>query len=204
MGDFYLNEFDGKPSSRPNNNTRKNRFIWDSVWDLPFGQGQRWASGGGLTNQLVGGWQFGWIWQKQSGQALGFGNRFYYGDASKIADVWNHDGVWAKDVHAWFDGSALPFEKVAAKQPGSFHVAMMPNRFADLIGPGIDNWDIKVTKKFRMREQMSTLFSVDFLNAFNKTNFGDPDTNPTSTSFGRLTSQRGLSRVIQFNLRFVF
>ena len=152
---------------------------------------------------MVGGWQFGWIWQRQSGLALGFGNRFYYGDANKIADVWNHDTVWGSDIHQWFDQN-LPFEKTSAKQPGSYHVRMIANRFGNLIGPGIDNWDIKVTKRFRMREQMSTVFSVDFLNAFNHTNFGDPNMDPTSTNFGKLTSQRGLSRVIQFNLRFVF
>jgi hypothetical protein len=51
---------------------------------------------------------------------------------------------------------------------------------------------------------MMTMLSVDFLNAFNHTNFSDPNLDPTSTNFGKLTSQRGLSRVIQFNLRFVF
>jgi hypothetical protein len=201
--DYYFNEFDAGPTAEPNNQTRKNRMVWDTVLDLPFGVGQRWASGGGLLNQLVGGWQFGWIWQRQCGQTFGFGNRFYYGDANKIADVWNHDTVWGNDIHQWFDPN-LPFEKTSAKQPGSYHVRMLPNRFGNLVGPGIDNWDIKVTKRFRIREQMSTLFSVDFLNAFNHTNFTEPNTDPTSTNFGKLTAQRGLSRVIQFNLRFVF
>jgi hypothetical protein len=47
-------------------------------------------------------------------------------------------------------------------------------------------------------------FSVDLLNAFNHTNFGGANLDPTSGNFGRVTSQRGLPRVIQFNLRFEF
>ena len=203
IADFYLNEFDPYPSSRPNNNTRKHRLTWDSVLDLPFGKGQRWVSSGGFLNQVIGGWQLGWIWQKQTGAALSWANRFYYGNLDEIAGAFNHDAIWKNNIHQWFDPS-MPFEKASAKQPGSYHVSVFPSRIDSLRGPGIDNWDIKITKKFPLREGMQTLFSVDFLNAFNHTNFSDPNVDPTSTNFGKLTSQRGLSRVIQFNLRFVF
>ncbi len=47
-------------------------------------------------------------------------------------------------------------------------------------------------------------FSVDLLNAANHTNFSGVSTDPTSRNFGRVTSQRGLSRMIQFNLRLDF
>lgn len=203
IADYYANEFDAAPSSRPNNNTRKARFTWDSVLDMPFGKNKRWANYGGVMNQIVGGWQLGWIWQRQTGAALSWANRFYTGSLDSIGDAFNHDSVWGKDVHQWFDPS-MSFEKASAKQPGTYHVNVFPSRIDSLRGPGIDNWDIKVTKKFAVREGMQTLFSVDLLNAFNHTNFSDPNVDPTSTNFGKLTSQRGLSRVIQFNLRFVF
>ncbi|HRJ18428.1 MAG TPA: hypothetical protein PLF84_05265, partial [Bryobacteraceae bacterium] len=47
-------------------------------------------------------------------------------------------------------------------------------------------------------------FSLDMLNATNHTNFGGPNLDPTSGNFGRVTSQRGLPRVLQFNLRVDF
>jgi hypothetical protein len=200
--DIYLNEFDEAPSPRPNNSTRPHRLVWDSVLQLPFGKGQRWAADG-VMSQIAGGWELGWIWQRQGGAALSWANRFYYGNLDNINDAFNHDGVWNNDVHQWFDPN-MPFEKASAKQPGSYHVNMFPSRIDSLRGPGIDNWDIKITRKFQIREQMVTALSVDFLNAFNHTNFSDPNVDPTSTNFGKLTSQRGLSRVIQFNLRFVF
>jgi hypothetical protein len=50
----------------------------------------------------------------------------------------------------------------------------------------------------------SKRISVDMLNATNHTDFGAPNTNPTNTDFGKTTTQVGLSRVIQLNLRFEF
>jgi hypothetical protein len=42
------------------------------------------------------------------------------------------------------------------------------------------------------------------LNATNHTNFAGPNTDPTSPRFGMVDTQRGLSRVIQINLRIDF
>ncbi len=59
-------------------------------------------------------------------------------------------------------------------------------------------------RQFRMTERVVTRFSVDLLNALNRTNFGGPNTDPTNTNFGKVTSQRGPSRIIQLNLRVQF
>jgi len=52
--------------------------------------------------------------------------------------------------------------------------------------------------------QLIFRLQVDDLNATNHTNFSGPSTDPTNGSFGKITSQRGLSRIIQFNLRIEF
>jgi hypothetical protein len=49
-----------------------------------------------------------------------------------------------------------------------------------------------------------TSFGVDLLSGTDHTKFSGPETDPTNSNFGRVTSQRGLSRVIQLNLRFDF
>ena len=69
---------------------------------------------------------------------------------------------------------------------------------------GIANWDINVKRDFRIKEGFKARFQVDLLNATNHTNFDNPNTDVTSTNFGRITTQRGLSRTIQFNLRLQF
>ena len=55
----------------------------------------------------------------------------------------------------------------------------------------IRNWDFKILRQFRITERLNTNFSADLLNA----------TNHTSKTFGMVTSQRGVSRVLHFNLR---
>jgi len=222
--DWYANEFDTTITERPNNQTRLNRFVWDMVLELPFGKGRRWLQSGFLQH-IAGGWEGSFIWQQQTGPATGdWGNRFFYGDLSKIGDLFTSNGNipgtsidWHQDMHYLFNPNiayrtgtaAIPsgfvgFEGRSAFQPGSYHVRVFPIRLDAIREPGIVNWDIKAQRKFRIRESMSAALSVDFLNAFNHTNLSSPTIDPTNTGFGKLTAQRGLSRIIQFNFRFVF
>jgi len=212
--DFYDNEFDTEPSWRPNNNVRPHRFVWSAIYELPFGKGKRWVQENPVRH-IVGGWQLSWIYQYQSGPVVGWGNRFYYGDIGKINEVLKHDEIHSKDIHQWFDpnivykgSGAIPegfvgFEGRSDFQPGPFHVRIFPNRL-DMREDGIRDWDAKILRRFKVTERVNTSFAVDLLNATNHTNFEGPNTDPTSKNFGKVSTQRGLSRVIQFNLRVDF
>jgi hypothetical protein len=81
---------------------------------------------------------------------------------------------------------------------------VFPRTLDAIRADGIQNWDINLKRDFRFRESMRVRLQVDDLNATNHTNFSGPSTDPTSGNFGRITSQRGLSRIIQFNLRIEF
>jgi hypothetical protein len=164
---------------------------------------------------LIGNWNTGWVFQKQSGPATDWGNRFFYGDIENIGEILAKPN---DDIHVWFDGSkvyrgtgSVPngfvgFEGRAASQPGSYHTRVFPSRLTDIRNDGILNWDLKIERMFPINTErgIQARFSVDLLNAFNHTNFGGANLDPTSGNFGRVTSQRGLPRVIQFNLRFEF
>ncbi|MEK7408332.1 MAG: TonB-dependent receptor [Acidobacteriota bacterium] len=213
--DYYHNDFDDRPSWRPQDAIRPHRFVWSAVWELPFGRNRTWTTEGPLQH-VIGGWQLSWVYQYQTGGIPGWGNRFFYGDVSKIGDLFNHEQVHARDIHVWFDPAttyrgtaAVPsgfqgFEGRSALQPGSYHVRVFPTRLSELRADGIRNWDIKVKRVFRITERLRTSFDVDLLNATNHTNFSGPNTDPTNRDFGRVTSQNGLSRLIQFNLRVDF
>ncbi len=213
--DFYLNEFDTAPSWRPQDSIRPHRFVWSAIYELPFGKTRRWVGSGPLQH-IVGGWQLSWVYQYQNGRVTDWGNRFFYGDLDKIGDLFKHDQVNSKDIHVWFDPSiaykasaAIPqgfqgFEGRSASQPGSYHVRVFPTRLDALRQDGIRNWDVKIKRFFRISEQWRASFDVDFLNATNHTNFEGPNTDPTNANFGRVTTQNGLSRLIQFNVRVEF
>ncbi len=213
--DYYHNEFDARPSWRPQDANRPHRFVWSMIYQLPFGKGQRFATAGPLQH-VVGGWQLSWIYQYQDGGPTGWGNRFFYGDPNEIEKLFNHQQVHSSDIHVWFNPNlrytgtgAVPqgfagFEARAAMQPGQFHERVFPTRLTSLRQDGIRNWDVKIKRTFRIREQLRASFDIDLLNATNHTNFNAPQTDPTNRDFGRVTSQRGLSRLIQLNLRLDF
>ena len=102
--DWYANPFDPTPSWEINNNALPHRFVWTGIYQFPFGGGQRFATKG-ILKAIAGGWSAGWIYQRNSGPALQWGNLFYYGDLSKIGDMLAHDRVNSQDIHTWFDPS---------------------------------------------------------------------------------------------------
>ena len=76
-----------------------------------------------------------------------------------------------------------------------------------LYGPHFSNVDLGVAKTFPLvGERYHLQFRADAFNVFNHPNFGFPDTNIASNTFGVITTQVGqeLSRVMQFSLRFEF
>ncbi len=78
-------------------------------------------------------------------------------------------------------------------------------------GPGINNWNLSVTKDFRIRERHRVSLGSEFFNAFNHTQFRRLNTTAqfnaagqqTNPQFGEYNSTNG-SRVIQLWLRYSF
>jgi hypothetical protein len=218
VANWMANEFDLLPTERPNNNVLPHRIAWSAVYETPFGKGRSYLKDGALAH-VVGNWNVSWVLQLQSGPATGdWGNRFFYGDINQLESLFKHDEMRSRNYLQWFDsslawrGSGAPpagfvgFEGRAAAQPGSYHVRMFPITLDALRADGIKNLDFKIERMFPIRpeEGVRARFSVDLLNATNHTNFSGPNIDPTNANFGRVTSQRGLSRVIQFNLRVDF
>ncbi len=215
--DTYLNEFDPLPTERINNNVLPHRIAWSAVYETPFGKGRSYLKQG-LLGWVVGNWNLSWVYQWQSGPATDWGNRFFYGDVNQLGSIFNSSSTRSNDLLQWFDSSiawrgsgAAPsgfvgFEGRTSAQPGTYHVRVFPQRIDTIRADGINNLDFKVERIFPIMPErgFNTRFSVDLLNAMNHTNFNSPNTDPTNANFGRVTAQRGLSRVIQFNLRVDF
>jgi hypothetical protein len=213
--DFYANEFDAGPTYRPSDQVRPHRLVWSAILEMPFGKGRKWMTRHPIQH-VVGGWQLSWVYQYQSGPATTWSNRFFYGDVNNIGSLFKHDDVQSKDMHVWFDPAiayrgtgAVPsgfqgFEGRSAQQPGTFHTRVFPTRLDVLRADPLRMWDVKILRRFRIRENWNTTFSADLLNATNHTIFEAPVTDPTNTNFGRVTGQFGLSRRIQLNWRMDF
>src|SRR5262249_27019838 len=74
------------------------------IYEFPFGKGRKWLSGNKWLGALVGGWQVGGIYNKQSGRAYDLGNWFYYGDDLRAIAKDTKD----QTVDAWFNWQLFP------------------------------------------------------------------------------------------------
>ncbi len=71
-------------------------------------------------------------------------------------------------------------------------------------GPGINNWDLSVTKLTSLKENTSLEFRAEFFNAFNHVQFLRVDNGGfNSPTFAQVISDRG-ARLIQFGLKLYF
>jgi hypothetical protein len=73
-----------------------------------------------------------------------------------------------------------------------------------LEGPGQIRLDVNVIKRVRIGEAKEFEFRVDAIDALNRPNFANPNTDINSTTFGRITETNGGNRIIVVNARINF
>jgi hypothetical protein len=151
-----------------------------------------------VLNFIVGGWQLSGLYQRQSGAPLGFGNRIFLGNLNNI--VLDND---SRSVDHWFTpAAAAGFETNSSRQLAS-NIRTLPLRFNGVRGPNQDKWDFAILKVFKVRENLNTEFRAETFNALNHPNLYDPNTDPTSASWGTITGQ-DTPRSWQLSLKIVF
>jgi len=73
-------------------------------------------------------------------------------------------------------------------------------------GPGFSNLDFAILKNTKITEGTNLQLRLEAYNAFNHTNFGNPNANVDSGNFGRITGIRSFtnSRLVQLGAKFTF
>lgn len=195
----FLNSADPMPYESIGSLDRTHRLTGSGIWEIPFGRGRHWGGGMHRAVDLVaGGWQLGGIYQHQSGAPMGFGNRIFNGDLHNI--VLPED---QRSVNGWFTpAKAAGFETLGSAQLAS-NLRAFPLRFSAVQGPNQDRWDFSLIKNFRINERWNTQFRAETFNALNHPNLYNPNTDPTSASWGVITGQ-DTPRSWQFSLKIVF
>ena len=184
----FLNANDASPEDVISSSDRPHRLMLHGLYELPFGPGRPLLSNGdALLSQIFGGWQVSWIGILQSGAALGVN-----AERTFVSDDNPHT------VDEWFD-----ITQFRPREP--FTLRTLPTRLSDLRGPGVHKWDITISKSFQISDGMSLKPRIELFNAFNRTNFGNPNTTVTGSDFGRISGTSfGGPRAIQLAARLVF
>ena len=86
--------------------------------------------------------------------------------------------------------------------------ANLPGQFGNagraiMSSPGSINWDVSLSKSFRIHERHSLMFRWDSFNPINHANLSAPNSTLTSPAFGRIQST-GAGRVMQLSLKYMF
>lgn len=169
---------------------RPHRFTLGGVFELPFGPGRKWAVWNGPAGKAIGGWQISVVQIFQSGGALTLPGNVATGIDPRLDPS-------ERSIDGWFNGAA--FTVLPAFTP-----LRLPIHLASLRDDAINNWDLSLVKDTRIHERFQVQFRFEAFNAFNRPQFGDPDLNPSSGAYTRITSQANTPRDVQFGLKLQF
>ena len=147
---------------------------------------------------MLGGWQVSYLLKQQSGPPLGFGN-FLLKAGQTLDDIALSGGDRTKE--RWFNVDA--FDRVPANQLVS-NVRTTPARLEDVRGPGYVVLDLGVMKNIAMGSRTRLQLRLEAYNVLNTTNLNNPNTAPTNSAFGTITSQNPFPRQLQLAARFSF
>ena len=181
------------------------RFVVSYLYELPFGRGRYLGRDvPRLLNAVIGGWQFNGITTIQSGTGLSISANNSSGllGTATYANNNGKSGVLsgrAQDrLNRWFDTSVF-------SQPEPFTFGNLAPRLSDIRSHYLNNSDLSLFKEFRpATETLRVQFRAEALNAFNRVQFGAPNTSVTSSAFGRVTTQANAPRQVQFGLKLLW
>jgi hypothetical protein len=188
--------------------------VWDTpqtlvlsyVYELPVGPGKPIVNQGGALGKVIGGWQINGITVFQSGpplQITGGNSQDLIGTIdSTQRPNWSgknptlHTPILSR-LNQYFDTSQFSYNA-----PYTFGNA--PRMMPDLRGPGENSFDISLFKNTRIGERWQLQIRVEAYNAFNRVQFGVPDTNLPDPTFGVISGQQNLPRELEIGLKLTY
>jgi len=186
------------------------RMVLNYSLALPFGKGQHWMSNAsdGL-DRVIGGWRLSSVTSFQVGyplaltaQANDLSNSFGAGTIrpDRVSGCSApKTGSATSRLTEWFDTACF------VQPPTPFSFGNEGRVDSQLRGEGVDNWDLSIAKDTHVTERVSAHFEAEFLNAFNRVQFGPPGLQVGSLStYGIVSSTLNNPREIQFALRLNF
>jgi hypothetical protein len=155
---------------------------------------------------VIGGWNVSMFNTFQSGFPLSFGlnqnTLFLAGAGAQRPNV-------VGDPTAGISGSVQDrllrfFNPAAFAQPANFTFGNAPARASWLRNPGMNNWNLTLTKTFTITEALKVNLRGSSFNLMNHPVFAGPNTTFGVAQFGQIASQANISRQHEVVLRILF
>jgi hypothetical protein len=191
-----INKYNQKPEWAVSGSDEPNTLKISGTYELPIGPGKKYVNNYKLGN-LVGGWQLGWILDYEAGQATGvnengspFPNGFNRPDRNTSASLSTASYSKVRDQFVGKTANAQIWPKDGFTLTRTQYVIGNATRnYAELRNPALYVENLNAKKHFYFGERVQATLSVDYFNAFNRTQFNGPDTNFSNGTFGQVTSQ---------------
>src|SRR5579872_1489175 len=192
-------------------------------YQLPFGHGKPWLSGGGPLGKVVGGWQVNTIGTLRGGFPTDIRTNVLppvfntFNVADRVSGQSMVVGNWSVD--SYFNPAAFSVPGTTPSITGAPIQEFGNSARRVARGPGSENADVSLFKNVNFRERYLLQFRAEFFNFTNTPTFFLPAaSSPTLTcigpaggacnannpSFGKLTSGTATGRQIQFGLKLYF
>ncbi len=144
------------------------------IYELPFGRGRHFGTATNpVLNHILGGWAVSGIWQYISGEYLRL----------PAAIVSGNPALDHPTRDRWFDTSKV------TRQP-DFTRRTNPLQLPGFKGPNIKSLDVTLGKEFQLTERIAFELKMESYNLPNTFIGANPQLNPDSSLFGRVTAQR--------------
>jgi hypothetical protein len=210
----------------PSEYDARNIAVINYLYVLPFFRNQD-----TVTGKLIGGWQLSGSSQFQTGQPCGVGTNNDYAGVGEVGSF--GCGTNTSEGQFWVKNGTPKILKKFSGYPGQNNNKYFTTTNADgspiftqppagtfnlqngvrnsIYGPGFQNWNVALKKKFPINERAGFEFNADAYNFVNHPNWaqigqaGGLQLNPTAGTFGQVTQKSTTNpRNIQVGLKFLF
>lgn len=203
----YQNNYDRAVERGPAAFDVPQRLTTTISWDVPVGRGR--PVGGNMGRALdmvIGGWNIAMFNTFQSGFPLSFGvnqNTLF------LAGAGGQRPNLIGDPNEGISGSIQDrllrfFNPSAFAQPANFTFGNVAARASWLRNPGMNNYNLTLTKTFTVTERLRVNLRGSSFNLMNTPVFGGPNTTFGVAQFGQISSQANISRQHEIVLKILF
>jgi len=187
-GGILIPEYWGLNKGTQNGNNRHKVDI-SATWELPFGEGRKYASSPGVTSAILSDWQVNTYFTAFTGSpfTVTAAAASLNANSPQIADQVKSDVDITHDVGAtvsWFDPTA--FKPVTEARFGTAG-------FNTMRGPSYANLDLSVFRTFPLKQSMTAQFRLEIFNLTNSAHFVNPAAAIQNVSYNADGSIRALN-----------
>jgi len=192
-----INKYNQRPEWAVSSADAPNTLKVSGTYELPIGPGKAHFNNRGITGQIAGGWQLGWILDYEAGTANGptddvvtwpNGNN----RPDRVTSVKLKTASYSR-VRDFYTGKAPDtqiFTKGSFTATPSYTLGNAQRNYPEMRNPALFNESANVRKHFYFGERFQGILQVDYFNLFNRTQFQSPDTDASHTAtFGTVTGQ---------------